>query len=105
MSEDKFKPTKEEQFEYHNLGQVLQVIRVINKQNSSIPGFIIKLYALWLHETLSNITSSPTILPKEDIDALRKAYKDQFDALTLEVNHMFANTEVIERVKAAREKK
>jgi tryptophan 2,3-dioxygenase len=91
--------------EYHNLDQVLQVIKMICQENSKMPIFIMKLYALWMHNMLTKLTASKTLLPKEDIEVFRKMYKDQFEVIMHEIDKMLDNAETIERVKAAQETK
>jgi hypothetical protein len=91
--------------EYHNLKQVLQLVKVICQENSKMPGFILKLYALWMHDMLSKLADAKTLLPKEDIEVFRKMYKDQFEVIMHEVEKMLDNAETIERVKAAQETK
>jgi hypothetical protein len=70
-----------------------------------MPIFIMKLYALWMHNMLTKLTASKTLLPKEDIEVFRKMYKDQFEVIMHEIDKMLDNAETIERVKAAQETK
>jgi hypothetical protein len=109
MNENNEKSAREKEtaamLEAHNIQQVLELIKFLVGQNSEMPGFIMKLYAIWVHTTLTKLTNSKTLLPKEDIDVLRSACDKQFITLKEELEKMFISAETIERVKAAQEAK